>query len=943
MQALLNPRILFLVQTLPALILCWLCNSDYQVIKTMLSPEAKLAWMKFSWSLLALSVITAGYAAYAWWKNKTISLWYCIPALLVWSVYLYQYLQVSELIWPWQIPNWMISDNAFFYPLTFLMPAAAHALFVCAASRIDQGEEMMYSVMGAIMVPIVMYIVVQSTSSSRSFYFMGILFLIATVAFLFFLVRIFVHLMHRKAQLDKRFSVGWKVIISIILPVVGLIVNNYMFGGFNDPWTTDHSGVFGAFSTPWFYALAIANGLVVSFLPANLGAKGRLLWFVLRCIGFAYTVYFLLVFLPWLPFSLLAIIALGTGVLMLVPIVLFVVQLTELHTDFVVLRTWFRSHVLWLSGIAAFLFIPSVITIGYYQDKRTLQQALEYLWAPEYNKPADKVNVASLRKTIQMVERQREGQQRGIATTGSNGDLPYLSTWFQSIVLDNQTLSNSRLALLKRVYFGAQPTSFANQQARLLPLNGQATLGTDISSVTVNPTFDTAQQAWLTWIDLEITNPSDQQTEYATQFTLDPGCFLTDYYLYVGGKKEMGQLAEKKSALWVFSQIKQIRRDPGILYYSKGNEIVFQVYPFAQKEVRKTGFQILHKAPFTLQLGDHTIAVNTPTTTTTSAEIHGEIAYLSAEAKAALPLKQRKPYLHFIVDATTDSLVRYVSRMEAVMTQHPKWVPEARISTVGAYIQTQSLNPSSLSTILTDPTIQRQEDGFYFDRAIRQSLTESFAQQADLYPIFVVVSDQISEAVIERNFEDLAFAYPDVSVFAHVLSDGTIQQHDLRLNPIAPLHDSFTFAYEKSVRVFQWPDGTVTHISAEAGPAYALRKDATPAPILQTKEKHWPTALQLQAHHLSQILHPESGDAAWLELVRSSFASRIMMPVTSYLVVETEAQRAALKRKQAEMLNSHKYFDAQEDDVEELSEPHIYITALLLLVFIWWRQRRGLA
>ena len=40
-----------------------------------------------------------------------------------------------------------------------------------------------------------------------------------------------------------------------------------------------------------------------------------------------------------------------------------------------------------------------------------------------------------------------------------------------------------------------------------------------------------------------ITNyqPDEGMAEYATTFTLPPGCWVSDYYLYVGSKKEKGR------------------------------------------------------------------------------------------------------------------------------------------------------------------------------------------------------------------------------------------------------------------------------------------------------------------------------------------------------------------------------------------------------------------
>ena len=64
-----------------------------------------------------------------------------------------------------------------------------------------------------------------------------------------------------------------------------------------------------------------------------------------------------------------------------------------------------------------------------------------------------------------------------------------------------------------------------------------------------------------------------------------------------------------------------------------------------------------------------------------------------------------------------------------------------------------------------------------------------------------------------------------------------------------------------------------------------------------------------------------------------------MTPVTSYLVVENEAQKAILKKKQEQVLSSNKSLDLGED-TQRMSEPSFILLTVLLGLVLWCRQKR---
>ena len=194
----------------------------------------------------------------------------------------------------------------------------------------------------------------------------------------------------------------------------------------------------------------------------------------------------------------------------------------------------------------------------------------------------------------------------------------------------------------------------------------------NITNISTNSTYDKSQKAWKSWVDLEITNKNEDFwfSEYATTIDLPEGCWISDYYLYVGEVKESGILAEKKSAMWIFYQIRNENKDPGILYYLTGNRVSFRVFPFAKDEVRRTGIEFLHKEPIELNIDNNIIELGNIEETIYENIETENIAYVSAQQKQKLNQVARKPYFHFLVDVSkeqSDKSGDFIRRIEKVI------------------------------------------------------------------------------------------------------------------------------------------------------------------------------------------------------------------------------------------------------------------------------------
>jgi hypothetical protein len=935
MRNLLNPKWLFVINTLPLVVLFFLFFGQFNIIKTLLEDSSIQLWKSFGLSLGVLGLLNFAYATYLTFKKKSVSVWYGLIALVGYIPFIYLYGYHLDKIIPFSIPQWMVSGNIFLYVGTFLMPTLAYSLFVLVSHFTPENKEhkAWVNFLIAIGIPIAGYLFTQIIlplwqpfDRDFSVHAMLILVITATLVFLFFLIRGVFILATKKAEAWQKYQLAWKIPIAIVLPLIGLAVNNgHLFNNFGP----SDSGIFGDFNNAWFYILAIVNGILVC-LPNLENKLYRLLVFIGRSITFAYTFYFFLVFLPFLPLSVIAIIAIGTGFLMLSPLLLFVIHINELSKDFTYLKIQLSKKLIIGISLLAFLVIPAFITATYLKDKRVLNETLSYLYSPDYSKQYD-IDKVSLQKTLNVIKSHKDHRDSRGGIFG-NG-IPYLSSYFNWLVMDNLTLSDSKINTIEKIFFGTP--SFELRPENILNDNVQ------ISNISTNSTYDKSQNAWKSWIDLEITNKSGNTwfSEYATTIALPEGCWISDYYLYVGDIKEPGILAEKKSAMWIFSQIRNENRDPGILYYLTGNKVAFRVFPFAKDEVRKTGIEFLHKEPITLNIDNNIVELGNKEETIYENIETDNIAYVSVQQKQTLNAVKREPYFHFLVDVSKNhnsNSTYFIKRIEQVIEANQPLSAIAKISFVNSYVTTTTIDKDWRELYKN----QSFEGGFNLDRAIRTTLINAYQDKSKTYPVIIVVTDSIQNAVLDKDFADLKFTFPESDLFFNLDEKGNFRGHSLIENPIKELPETKRECmFCETVLEYKLSDNSSAFLPNNNEPSIILKKDITELTETEIKEKNWQSALTMQGQWTSQILHPEKSDKEWLNLVKYSFVSKVMTPVTSYLVVENEAQKAMLKKKQEQVLSGNKSLDLGED-TQRMSEPSLILLTILLGLAIWYREKR---
>lgn len=760
-----------------------------------------------------------------------------------------------------------------------------------------------------------------------------LLFASSTVVFFFFLIRgVYIVSLKKSGKWANKIQWLWQVPIFLVFPVLGLYLNNKQF-----------NLVFGNFDAPEFYVLAIANGILL-LIPEKLITNyyTRLALFIARNITFSYIIYFFWVFLPVLPFSIIAIIALGTGFLMLAPVLITVIQANTLRHSFVYLSERFSPVLLTICLIVGLAVLPTLVIYNYQQDRQHLHRALALVYTPDLganNKGATNINPDRIKAVLDNVRKNKDRRRNQGAFGFDSKQKPYLSTFYKWLVLDNLTLSEAKIYKLEKAFLGVKPQKQADQtrparRERNFVVTPSSSDLVTVSSVQVVSKFDQKHQYWRTWVHLDIQNPTSSQQEYETKFTLPAATWISNYYLMMEGRKEFGILAEKKAAMWVYRNITSRRRDPGILHYTEDNKVRFRVFPFASGQIRKTGIEFIHKEPVQLTIGKETITLGDKTQQAPLAKVvkAGKGYYIPARAKQQAIEKELTPYLHFIVDASRYSAPKqaaYIGRIKHYLQQYPQHRKEAKITFSNFSHKTLALNKQSNweEQLKNYP----RQGGFLLEHALRKiCLTPPKKGQ---YPIAVVVSDGFEQAIFTKTLANFKAGLLGSHLFYRLQPNNTLASHSLLTNPLYTINNNVSVPASKKIKELTVNTHTIQLSNNSNATYYTSNTYTKESP--QITDNAWANGAELWGLWTSYNASPGSklADKQRIKIIRGSFQAQVMVPLTSFISVENDAQKAALKVKQQQVIKGNALLDTG-DEMEQMSEPSLWLLLGLLALVV---------
>ena len=863
---------------------------------------------------VGLFMVSRRRAARAGEAGGTRTIWHGVAAVVTQAAYLWLafWWDGNELL-PRTVTDWIYTPQRYLYnQFAFAMLPLFWGLvrLACARPAKGRGRAMILNLAVLIAAPVLLFAVFQVLIRVDRVFQVGAV----LISILVILLGVFMFVaLIRMLALGFRGVDAWSatgeriaiLVFALVLPMAGLLLNREI----------EFPNDFQAWEV---YALTALNAVIL-LLASCWHERRPLLSLGLLCATLPFSLYFFVVFLPFLPLSILAVIAMGAGFLVLTPTVLLIMHLSLLNK-----ARRGSSGRRFAVGAACFLLLPAFFTVRGLADKAALNAALDYVYSPAIHSGA--ITYESSRTNLKRALANHRSYKNGIY-------YPLLSDYYSWLVFDHLVLPDNKLARLEKAFFGAAGTAENNDLARSrngflgtsggrgrssvrdrdrMPRANPPSRDVVVAALAVSGAAAKADAA-TTVVTMKLTLNSQEATsaEYVKKLPLPAGVYVSGFRLYINGRAVPGRVTEKKTALWVYSMIRDSeRRDPGLLFYNAPDELELRVFPVVRgtPSVVEMDFLVparLGAAELTTMAGNDPAAVLvkigralTPRVARIVEEERGDAVVVGLEG-GALPVVKREAYLHVIVDRSeTNGFDGDLAAEVGQLQTRFKTTGVTRV-TLANYEAKELVSPKDGLAGLP------LRGGFVADLALAQALRKHRDMDLDggatkglpPRPVFVILSKKALtrakglELEVSRAWRDVV---PSLVVYAtdaggavEALSGGTEET------------DAPVLRMGNSVR--PWVRGLATRFAASGsggGDAEELMYwspvDAAWRPVegvtAESGHTPWVRAAGLQARQQDYERAPGGGWVDLKTLVAASRESGVMLPSTSYIVVENVAQ-----------------------------------------------------
>ena len=909
------------------------------------TEEALLAgWLAFSQVFLLIFsagnylVIRSGLVN-AGWPLYLMSLIFHAGYMLAFSF------SISDVI-PDSIQPWIVSEgNVGRWNITLMMPGAFLSLYGLTRIFFDglnSRSSTLIVLGGLIGIPLLWYISVSVLQpllkGDVSIAFFIIMMAIVVTLFLSLFIRLFDYLVFREATVsfvEKHYILA--VLLGLAGPLGGLYLNQSI------PFPAD-------FQSYMVYALTVLNGLVLLWKPeSQYFPAGRLF---LRFLMLPFTLYFFMVFLPFLPLSLFAILAMGGGILMLVPLALGIFQGHTTRKDYLLVREVSGPATARMIALTGFLILPAGFITQAYMDKKALETAIEYFYSGDMTAEV-KNTIDSERAAhalVQLRDRKAESQ------------IPYLSGAYNYIVYGNMVLPDRKIERMYRWLTNANiPAVKDNTFGRMGSRPRDRFLIAPERDVDVVSVENTVIRPGTSVVHLELKNNTERtHTLYQEMIDIPSGVFITGMKLKIEKEWVPARIFDRKTAIWVFQKITEIRRDPALLIYKNLNQVELRVYPFPANGIREVEitFEYNPEADSVITLGEHRIDLNPENDQKVIITDQGVLIDQELIQKHTFI---RDPYLHIILDYSAGSKKTASEYLQSIQeTSESLGVENLQITAANLKVSDEvpeMVNVNDAEAVINqiERISLREGHGLWVQnalvRGILGSVSDSLADtdhpntdytktgQLKNKPVFVVMADNRFDGETSPDLKNQSWLIPDMNGWY------------LHKNRVLTLESFGSETKQTPVVIFR-VGGLLQVLSAsDSG---VLKTSGSDKIEIYNPEDGRFIAVNLNKSESSASTEWKEAAQAWnlakqcsissakleqkrAELLKLSREQSVLLPSTAMIVVESDSQWEILKRKEKQSLANH---SALEFDEREASEPVWWIMALMLIGFVYMKERK---
>jgi hypothetical protein len=948
-----KPSILLWVITAPQAILLLLNLNSYWVIKSEISAAGKSAALFVL--IFQLLLFACGTLMYIDLKrrNRPVS-WMPAAMLLALNImYLWNFISNLTGILPFSIMPWVLDQGeVIYYQFIFVMPAIFYSAMILSSFKTKLGKRLDAGVSLLILlaIPLVWYVLFNipffKPGGLSAGMFLFIFVVVSTLSVIMLLLRILTAIYEWSVQREKLGMILLTFFAGIAAPLGGLWLNSFI------PFPAD-------FQAPAVYFLAIVNGLALIIPQCGNRTADRALWLV-RCSTFPFTLYFFLIFLPFLPLALFAILAAGAGFLILAPTALFIIHCKRIGDGYT--KLWEGARALpAVLAVAAVLFIPACFTISAVFDKISLSKAVDYIYSPDYVKQSRyEGSAAAAKNAILKLRNYKDGI-----------NVPLISSCYNKIVFNGMVLQDSKVENLYKIFEGKDiPKSpdglnllMSRSRHRGLSAQSRALRAATTSQVDmVSAEVSDVDCPGLVKkrVTINMKNTGGSNSEFNADIEVPPYVLVSGYWLKMDGELVPGSIFERKTAMWAYRMIRDSRRDPGLLIYKQDGRLNLSVYPFAEKEERVTVIEFMYPAGFSpdIRIGDRKVLLGDNGRADKSAAVSaaagkgGLLLYLPGNAADKLPGVSREPYLYFVLDYSKNSgpqAPAYADRIKAICARFPDarrvWLTAANFEfcDIGQF---DAKDHEGIKNAIMSCGLQRR-GAFLKERAVKRSLLmyESDAMRDSpgsprfmRYPVFIALTGKDAVCADEGSFSGFSAIVPEEKGYYVSVSGDAVDKVAFGAPPakqVVVLKSSGELAVcGKGDAVVYFGASAGGDIEVFDGSSAKFRPSGI-TPVLLSGGKY-PLAAQAWLYNIRLDRNPSVSSVLLREVVDLSRKSGVLVPATAYIVVENEAQKRRMELKEAQKLKSSLAlsFDENPEEIEPLkaSAPPLAVAALCVLV-----------